>query len=179
MENRYATSAIYLVAFDLLALAVSATLPTFAFATETRPLRQRGMHVVPSKRLWWSAYRHFRSWKSNCYFSHWFAASVPGITLDGTGRTNGQDVNMLAMIIAACWFLSMVFARERIRTPEWHFSRSGADQACWDCSGPSALLYGSGALGGVISYDRSMQKIYCRKDKAVVFVSLVWRHGGP
>lgn len=39
--------------------------------------------------------------------------------------------------------------------------------------GPSALLYGSGALGGVISYDTSMQKIYCRKDKAVVFVSLV------
>ncbi len=32
MENRYVTSAIYLVRLSLLALAVSATLPTFAFA---------------------------------------------------------------------------------------------------------------------------------------------------
>ena len=46
--------------------------------------------------------------------------------------------------------------------------------------GPSALLYGSGALGGVISYDTSMQKIYCRKDKGSGFRGLwYWRHGGP
>ncbi len=51
MENRYVTSAIYLVAFEFVGLAVSATLPTFAFATETMTVTQRGMPVVPSKRL--------------------------------------------------------------------------------------------------------------------------------
>lgn len=100
---------------SLLVLAVSATLPTFAFATETMTVTATGnarssfeapmmVSVIDT-----SAPENQTATSATDLLRH-----VPGITLDGTGRTNGQDVNSVAMIIAACWFLSMVFARERI-----------------------------------------------------------------
>lgn len=80
---------------SLLALAVSATLPTFAFATETMTVTATGnarssfeapmmVSVIDT-----SAPENQTATSATDLLRH-----VPGITLDGTGRTNGQDVNM-------------------------------------------------------------------------------------
>jgi hemoglobin/transferrin/lactoferrin receptor protein len=79
---------------------------------------------------------------------------VPGLTLDGTGRTNGQDVNLRGYDRRGV--LVMV---DGIRqgTDTGHLNSTFLDPALIKrievVRGPGAMLYGSGALGGVISYD--------------------------
>ncbi len=160
---------------SLLALAVSATLPTFAFATETMTVTATGnarssfeapmmVSVIDT-----SAPENQTATSATDLLRH-----VPGITLDGTGRTNGQDVNMRGYDHRG---VLVLVDGVRQGTDTGHLNGTFLDPALIKrveiVRGPSALLYGSGALGGVISTIRSMQKIYCRKDKAVVFVSLV------
>ncbi len=54
---------------------------------------------------------------------------VPGLTLDGTGRTNGQDVNLRGYDHRGVLVLVDGVRRgHRYRTPEQHVPRSGADQ---------------------------------------------------
>ncbi|KAA1048555.1 TonB-dependent hemoglobin/transferrin/lactoferrin family receptor [Pseudocitrobacter sp. 73] len=80
--------------------------------------------------------------------------TVPGITLDGTGRTNGQDVNMRGYDRRGVLIL---VDGVRQGTDTGHLNSTFLDPALIKrievVRGPSALLYGSGALGGVISYD--------------------------
>ncbi|AJZ89180.1 ligand-gated channel protein [Klebsiella michiganensis] len=79
---------------------------------------------------------------------------VPGITIDGTGRTNGQDINMRGYDRRGV--LTLV---DGIRqgTDTGHLNSTFLDPVLIKrievVRGPAALLYGSGALGGVISYE--------------------------
>ncbi|ADO48360.1 TonB-dependent hemoglobin/transferrin/lactoferrin family receptor [[Enterobacter] lignolyticus] len=79
---------------------------------------------------------------------------VPGLTVTGTGRTNGQDVNLRGYDRRGV--LTLV---DGIRqgTDTGHLNSTFLDPALIKrievVRGPSALLYGSGALGGVISYE--------------------------
>ncbi|HFI5306076.1 TonB-dependent hemoglobin/transferrin/lactoferrin family receptor [Serratia liquefaciens] len=79
---------------------------------------------------------------------------VPGITVNGTGRTNGQDVFMRGY--GKNGVLTLV---DGIRqgTDTGHLGATFLDPALVKrievVRGPSALLYGSGALGGVIAYE--------------------------
>lgn len=78
---------------------------------------------------------------------------VPGISVSGSGRVNGQDTSMRGYGRAGV--LTMV---DNIRqgTDTGHLNSTFLDPALIKrieiVRGPSALLYGSGALGGVISY---------------------------
>ncbi|WP_331852842.1 TonB-dependent receptor plug domain-containing protein [Cedecea lapagei] len=55
---------------------------------------------------------------------------VPGITLDGTGRTNGQDINMRGYDRRGILILGgRCSSGDRYRPPEQHLPRPGADQA--------------------------------------------------
>lgn len=80
--------------------------------------------------------------------------NVPGITISGTGRTNGQDLSMRGYDRRGV--LTLV---DGIRqgTDTGHLNSVFLDPALIKrievVRGPSALLYGSGALGGVISYE--------------------------
>lgn len=80
--------------------------------------------------------------------------TVPGITLDGTGRTNGQDVNLRGYDRRGVLIL---VDGVRQGTDTGHLNSTFLDPALIKrievVRGPSALLYGSGAMGGVISYD--------------------------
>lgn len=79
---------------------------------------------------------------------------VPGITVNGTGRSNGQDVFMRGY--GKNGVLTLV---DGIRqgTDTGHLGATFLDPALVKrievVRGPSALLYGSGALGGVIAYE--------------------------
>lgn len=79
---------------------------------------------------------------------------IPGITLSGTGRTNGQDISMRGYDRRGV--LTLV---DGIRqgTDTGHLNSTFLDPALVKrievVRGPGALLYGSGALGGVISYE--------------------------
>lgn len=79
---------------------------------------------------------------------------VPGITVNGTGRSNGQDVSMRGY--GKNGVLTLV---DGIRqgTDTGHIGGTFLDPALVKrievVRGPSALLYGSGALGGVIAYE--------------------------
>ncbi|MCT4713057.1 TonB-dependent hemoglobin/transferrin/lactoferrin family receptor [Enterobacteriaceae bacterium H11S18] len=79
---------------------------------------------------------------------------VPGITLSGSGRTNGQDVSMRGYDRRGVLILV-----DGIRqgTDTGHLNSTFLDPALVKrveiVRGPGALLYGSGALGGVISYE--------------------------
>ena len=79
---------------------------------------------------------------------------VPGLTLDGTGRTNGQDVNLRGYDRRG---VLVLVDGVRRGTDTGHLNSTFLDPALIKrievVRGPSALLYGSGALGGVISYD--------------------------
>lgn len=80
--------------------------------------------------------------------------AVPGITLNGTGRTNGQDVNLRGYDRRGVLIL---VDGVRQGTDTGHLNSTFLDPALIKrievVRGPSALLYGSGAMGGVISYD--------------------------
>ncbi|EMV5898122.1 TonB-dependent receptor plug domain-containing protein, partial [Escherichia coli] len=140
---------------SLLALAVSATLPTFAFATETMTVTATGnarssfeapmmVSVIDT-----SAPENQTATSASDLLRH-----VPGITLDGTGRTNGQDVNMRGYDHRG---VLVLVDGVRQGTDTGHLNGTFLDPALIKrveiVRGPSALLYGSGALGGVISYD--------------------------
>ena len=79
---------------------------------------------------------------------------VPGLMLDGTARTNGQDVNLRGYDRRGVLIL---VDGVRQGTDTGHLNSTFLDPALIKrievVRGPSALLYGSGALGGVISYD--------------------------
>lgn len=80
--------------------------------------------------------------------------TVPGITISGTGRTNGQDISLRGYDRRGV--LTLV---DGIRqgTDTGHLNSVFLDPALVKrievVRGPSALLYGSGALGGVVSYE--------------------------
>ncbi|EDZ8276388.1 TonB-dependent hemoglobin/transferrin/lactoferrin family receptor [Salmonella enterica] len=80
--------------------------------------------------------------------------SVPGITLSGTGRTNGQDVNLRGYDRRG---VLVLVDGVRQGTDTGHLNSTFLDPALIKrveiVRGPSALLYGSGALGGVIAYN--------------------------
>ncbi|EAN4435062.1 TonB-dependent hemoglobin/transferrin/lactoferrin family receptor [Salmonella enterica subsp. houtenae] len=80
--------------------------------------------------------------------------SVPGITLSGTGRTNGQDVNLRGYDRRG---VLVLVDGVRQGTDTEHLNSTFLDPALIKrveiVRGPSALLYGSGALGGVIAYN--------------------------
>ncbi|MFS2223664.1 TonB-dependent hemoglobin/transferrin/lactoferrin family receptor [Pantoea sp. B65] len=79
---------------------------------------------------------------------------VPGITISGSGRTNGQDLSLRGYDRRGV--LTLV---DGIRqgTDTGHLNSVFLDPALIKrievVRGPAALLYGSGALGGVISYE--------------------------
>ncbi|CAI0813152.1 Heme/hemopexin utilization protein C precursor [Serratia plymuthica] len=79
---------------------------------------------------------------------------VPGITVNGTGRSNGQDVSMRGY--GKNGVLTLV---DGIRqgTDTGHIGGTFLDPALVKrievVRVPSALLYGSGALGGVVAYE--------------------------
>jgi hemoglobin/transferrin/lactoferrin receptor protein len=85
--------------------------------------------------------------------------NVPGLTLDGTGRTNGQDVNLRGYDRRG---VLVLVDGVRQGTDTGHLNSTFLDPALIKrievVRGPSALLYGSGALGGVISYDTADAK---------------------
>lgn len=80
--------------------------------------------------------------------------SVPSITLSGTGRTNGQDVNLRGYDRRG---VLVLVDGVRQGTDTGHLNSTFLDPALIKrveiVRGPSALLYGSGALGGVIAYN--------------------------
>lgn len=91
---------------------------------------------------------------------------VPGLTLDGTGRTNGQDVNLRGYDRRGV--LVMVDG-VRQGTDTGHLNSTFLDPALIKrieiVRGPSALLYGSGAMGGVIAYDTADAKDLLQADQ--------------
>ncbi|ACQ68694.1 ligand-gated channel protein [Candidatus Williamhamiltonella defendens] len=79
--------------------------------------------------------------------------STPGITIEGVGRKNGQDVNMRGY--GGKGILTLIDGvRQNLDTGHMsgHFIDPSFIKQVEIVRGPSALLYGSGALGGVISY---------------------------
>jgi len=74
---------------------------------------------------------------------------VPGLTLDGTGRTNGQDVNLRGYDRRG---VLVLVDGVRQGTDTGHLNSTFLDPALIKrieiVRGPSALLYGSGAMGG-------------------------------
>ncbi|WP_158367398.1 TonB-dependent hemoglobin/transferrin/lactoferrin family receptor [Candidatus Williamhamiltonella defendens] len=79
--------------------------------------------------------------------------STPGITIEGVGRKNGQDVNMRGY--GRKGILTLIDGvRQNLDTGHMsgHFLNPSLIKQVEIVRGPSALLYGSGALGGVISY---------------------------
>ena len=84
---------------------------------------------------------------------------VPGLTLDGTGRTNGQDVNLRGYDRRG---VLVLVDGVRQGTDTGHLNSTFLDPALIKrieiVRGPSALLYGSGAMGGVIAYDTADAK---------------------
>jgi len=79
---------------------------------------------------------------------------VPGLSVGGTGRTNGQDISLRGYDRRGV--LTLV---DGIRqgTDTGHLNSTFIDPGLVKrievVRGPSALLYGSGALGGVVSYE--------------------------
>ncbi|MCZ9233805.1 TonB-dependent heme/hemoglobin receptor ChuA/ShuA [Escherichia albertii] len=141
--------------WSLLSLAISATLPMSAFATETMTVtatgNARSSFEAP---MMVSVIDSSTPENQTATSATDLLRSVPGITLDGTGRTNGQDVNMRGYDHRGVLIL---VDGVRQGTDTGHLNGTFLDPALIKrveiVRGPSALLYGSGALGGVISYD--------------------------
>ncbi len=75
--------------------------------------------------------------------------STPGITIEGVGRKNGQDVNMRGY--GRKGILTLIDGvRQNLDTGHMsgHFIDPSLIKKVEIVRGPSALLYGSGALGG-------------------------------
>lgn len=79
---------------------------------------------------------------------------VPGISISGAGRTNGETISMRGY--SKNGILTLVDG-VRQGTDTGHIDSIFVDPLLIKqvevIRGPSALLYGSGALGGVIAYD--------------------------
>lgn len=79
---------------------------------------------------------------------------VPGITLDGSGRTNGQDINLRGYDRRG---VLVLVDGIRQGTDTGHLNSTFIDPALVKrievVRGPAAQLYGSGALGGVVSFE--------------------------
>ncbi len=80
--------------------------------------------------------------------------NIPGITITGTSRSNGQDINMRGYDKRG---VLVLVDGVRQGTDTGHLNGIFLDPALIKrvevVRGPSAQLYGSGALGGVISFD--------------------------
>nr|WP_126468206.1 TonB-dependent hemoglobin/transferrin/lactoferrin family receptor [Pragia fontium] len=80
--------------------------------------------------------------------------SIPGITITGTSRSNGQDINMRGYDKRG---VLMLVDGVRQGTDTGHLNGIFLDPALIKrvevVRGPSAQLYGSGALGGVVSFE--------------------------
>lgn len=141
---------------SLLALAVFSTLPGAAFAasdemTVTATGNARSAFEAP---MMVSVIDATAPENQTASSAADLLRTVPGITLDGTGRTNGQDVNLRGYDRRGVLIL---VDGVRQGTDTGHLNSTFLDPALIKrievVRGPSALLYGSGAMGGVISYD--------------------------
>lgn len=141
---------------SLLALAIVSTLPGVAFAaadeiTVTATGNARSAFEAP---MMVSVIDAAAPEKQTASSAADLLRNVPGLTLDGTGRTNGQDVNLRGYDRRG---VLVLVDGVRQGTDTGHLNSTFLDPALIKrievVRGPSALLYGSGALGGVISYD--------------------------
>ncbi len=141
---------------SLLALAIVSTLPGAAFAaadeiTVTATGNARSAFEAP---MMVSVIDATAPEKQTASSAADLLRNVPGLTLDGTGRTNGQDVNLRGYDRRG---VLVLVDGVRQGTDTGHLNSTFLDPALIKrievVRGPSALLYGSGALGGVISYD--------------------------
>nr|WP_314265332.1 TonB-dependent hemoglobin/transferrin/lactoferrin family receptor [uncultured Moellerella sp.] len=95
---------------------------------------------------------------------------IPGISISGTGRSNGQDVSMRGF--GPKGVLTLV---DNIRqgTDTGHLNGIFLDPALIKqveiVRGPSALLYGSGAMGGVIAWETVDAKDLLQPDQNLGF----------
>lgn len=141
---------------SLLALAIVSALPGIAFAatddiTVTATGNARSAFEAP---MMVSVIDASTPEKQTASSAADLLRNVPGLTLDGTGRTNGQDVNLRGYDRRG---VLVLVDGVRQGTDTGHLNSTFLDPALIKrievVRGPSALLYGSGALGGVISYD--------------------------
>lgn len=146
---------------SLLALAIVSSLPTFAYAavedmTVTATGNARNAFEAP---MMVSVIDATAPENQTASSAADLLRTVPGLTLDGTGRTNGQDVNLRGYDRRG---VLVLVDGIRQGTDTGHLNSTFLDPALIKrievVRGPSALLYGSGALGGVIAYDTAEAK---------------------
>lgn len=146
---------------SLLALAIVSSLPTFAYAavedmTVTATGNARNAFEAP---MMVSVIDATAPENQTASSAADLLRTVPGLTLDGTGRTNGQDVNLRGYDRRG---VLVLVDGVRQGTDTGHLNSTFLDPALIKrievVRGPSALLYGSGALGGVIAYDTADAK---------------------
>lgn len=146
---------------SLLALAIVSSLPTFAYAavedmTVTATGNARNAFEAP---MMVSVIDATAPENQTASSAADLLRKVPGLTLDGTGRTNGQDVNLRGYDRRG---VLVLVDGVRQGTDTGHLNSTFLDPALIKrievVRGPSALLYGSGALGGVIAYDTAEAK---------------------
>ncbi|MGK3495411.1 TonB-dependent hemoglobin/transferrin/lactoferrin family receptor [Citrobacter youngae] len=146
---------------SLLALAIVSSLPTFAYAavedmTVTATGNARSAFEAP---MMVSVIDATAPENQTASSAADLLRTVPGLTLDGTGRTNGQDVNLRGYDRRG---VLVLVDGVRQGTDTGHLNSTFLDPALIKrievVRGPSALLYGSGALGGVIAYDTAEAK---------------------
>jgi len=146
---------------SLLALAIVSSLPTFAYAavedmTVTATGNARNAFEAP---MMVSVIDATAPENQTASSAADLLRTVPGLTLDGTGRTNGQDVNLRGYDRRG---VLVLVDGVRQGTDTGHLNSTFLDPALIKrievVRGPSALLYGSGALGGVIAYDTAEAK---------------------